>query len=519
MLKNLKRHLGWVLSGVSGVLLFMSFPPFGFWFLSYIALIPVLIAISKSEKRRAFYLGLFFGFVYFVGLINWVIVLAPFANLFLVILALVALSGYLCLYMGLFVLILKLLVQKPNIFYPFIVANIWTALEFIRGWFFTGFPWGSLGYSQVKNLPLIQLASLFGVFGISYLVALTNATIAYIFIFWKKKMSAATIISAIFVPFCLLTCGMLYGIIALSHSSYGQVSQNQKVQKVKIAMVPGNIKQKEKWKSENIQDNFLRYLTATQKAAIQQPTMVIWPETAVPVDLISRNSYIQILRDLASRYNVYLLIGIPHVEGYFEGVKTYNSVFLLSPKGEILDMYHKIHLVPFGEYIPFKRYLPKKLVDLIIGVGDFDPGSRHTLFSVASLKFGVGICFESCFPDIFRKFAQNGSNFMGIVTNDAWFEGTAAPRQHYDMAAFRAIENRTDIFRVANGGISAVIDAYGRTKSEEINAENPKEEFLIAEVSINSKRTIYTKYGDLLLCLIITATTLVLMMKKRRGKI
>jgi apolipoprotein N-acyltransferase len=295
-------------------------------------------------------------------------------------------------------------------------------------------------------------------------------------------------------------------------------------QKIKIAVVPGNIKQANKWKSEKIQDNFLKYFITTQKAAGHQPTMVVWPETAVPVDLIAENSYAQSLRELAHQYNVYLLIGVPHntnTEGFSEDVKTYNTVFLLSPKGEVLDMYHKTHLVPFGEYIPFKKYLPKKLVDIIIGVGDFEAGKRHTIFSVASAYFGVGICFESVFPEIFRKFAKNGANLMGILTNDAWFEGTAAPRQHYDMAAFRAIENRIAIFRVANGGISAMIDPYGRTISAQITPENPKDEFLIAELPLssnNSKPTPYTRWGDVLpyACLIVTIALLIWRNVKRK---
>ena len=173
----------------------------------------------------------------------------------------------------------------------------------------------------------------------------------------------------------------------------------------------------------------------------------------------------------------------------------YNSVFLLSPTGKKLGSYSKIHLVPFGEYVPITRHLPN-FIQLSAG---FEPGKSIDLFPIPRIgnsQMGVVICFESVFPDLFRKFVKKGASVMGILTNDAWFDGTAAPEQHLAMAPLRAVENRVAIFRCANGGISCIIDALGRTITTPILAGDTQN-FLIGRVPLsNHGGTIYTRYGN-----------------------
>ena len=177
--------------------------------------------------------------------------------------------------------------------------------------------------------------------------------------------------------------------------------------------------------------------------------------------------------------------------------KFYNSVFLLSPAGEKLGSYSKMHLVPFGEYVPFSSALPN-----FIQFETFAPGKSINLLPLTSIKnakVGIAICFESVFPNLFRKFVAKGADIMGILTNDAWFVGTTAPAQHLSAAPFRAVENRISVFRCANGGISCIIDPFGRIVSQTITPTQP-DGVIVEDVPLknhqSAKQTLYTRYGD-----------------------
>jgi apolipoprotein N-acyltransferase len=188
-------------------------------------------------------------------------------------------------------------------------------------------------------------------------------------------------------------------------------------------------------------------------------------------------------------------MGTPHSERDPERM-TYNAAFLLSPDGEEIDRYYKIHLVPVSEYFPMKRYLPNSLQRLVTGVSDWNMGNRYTIFSAPPARFGLVICFESVFPELFRKPVGEGVNLMGIITNDSWFRGTYAPEQHYSMAPFRAVENHVSVFRCANYGISCIIDPWGRV-SYELEPEGDRD-YLVGEVCLHPGGTFYTRHGDYL---------------------
>jgi apolipoprotein N-acyltransferase len=330
-------------------------------------------------------------------------------------------------------------------------------------------------------------------YGVTFLVVLINGAIANFIIHidrWRPSLKAAA------VPFVLLVASLAYGWIALSGSSQGE--------RVKIALVPGNIKQIEKLSSWGSAKWILdRYIHTTERPAEEKPDIIVWPETSVPQYMFLSGSAPSELKSRVQEWRTYFLTGTPHAEIYPER-RTYNSAFLLSPTGEIVDSYYKIHLVPIGEYFPLKRFLPASMQKMVTGVSDWDMGSRYTVFSMNSAKFGVVICFESIFPELFRRFVGQGVNLMGIITNDAWFEGTYAPEQHYSMAPFRAVENRVSVFRCANYGISCIIDPWGRIRHK-IDPESD-EEYLIGEVALHSGGTFYTRYGDYLpwACLAIT---------------
>jgi apolipoprotein N-acyltransferase len=301
---------------------------------------------------------------------------------------------------------------------------------------------------------------------------------------WRLSLKASV------VPLVLLIISLVYGWITLSGSPQGE--------RMKIALVPGNIRQMDKlmaWRRDGARRIFNKYARITEIAAAEEPDLIVWPETSVPQYTFVTGSVPNGLSSLVQKWNAYLLIGTPHAE-YLPERRTYNAAFLLSPEGEEIDRYYKIHLVPVSEYFPMKRYLPESWQKLITGVSDWDSGSEQTIFSAPPAEFGVVICFESIFPKLFRQAVGEGVNLMGIITNDAWFEGTFAPEQHYSIAPFRAAENRISVFRCANHGISCIIDPWGRISQK----TEPKsdEEYLVGEVWLHRGGTFYTRHGDYL---------------------
>ena len=501
---HIKRYQSWILAGVSGVLLILSFPSFNLFPLGWIGLVPLLIALqSMSSWKSAFVHGYFSGGIFFLGLIYWIALLYPFANIFLTIFACLLLAGYLAIYFGIFSMLLHGFPWKSGLPFILIAAAIWTGLEWVRSWFLSGFPWGSMGYTQWNNLPAIQIASFTGVHGVSFIVVLLNATIADIIrtyfgrkdrlndhnssdITNRKRFVLRSVLSCL-IPIAIVIVCLVYGAYTLS-KPFDSTSDT------KIALVPGNVPQIEKWDRAYWPEIFERYMNLVKSAAAEAPDFIALPETALrgEIFVLEGNVYLPKLEQILADHQIYLLTGLAD---YRDSPKIYNSVFLLSPTGKRLGNYSKIHLVPFGEYVPITRHLPN-FIQLPRG---FESGKSISLFPVPHTEngqMGVVICFESVFPDLFRKFVKEGASVMGILTNDAWFDGTAAPEQHLAMAPFRAVENRVAVFRCANGGISCIIDALGRTVSTTIPVSDT-ERFLTERIPLqNHGGTVYTRYGD-----------------------
>jgi len=219
---------------------------------------------------------------------------------------------------------------------------------------------------------------------------------------------------------------------------------------------------------------------------------VIWPETATPFFFQDAREYQPLVLSIPGKTNAFLLFGSPSYTVEKGKVNHHNSAYLASLSGEIVGKYDKIHLVPFGEYIPLSNLL-FFIGSLGEGIGDFKSGKEIFNFSLPQGKFGVLICFEIIFPDLCRQFAKKGANFLVTITNDAWFGRTSAPYQHLAIAAFRAVENRVFIARAANTGISAFIDPKGKIVSQ---SRIFSEETMSGTIRIMKERTFYTQYGD-----------------------
>ena len=479
----MRRYQNFILAGLSGLLLIFSQPSFNLFPLAWVGLIPLLVCLNLSSSwKTAFWCGYVAGATFFFGMTYWIALLYPFANIFVTSLGCAALVAYLAVYPAIFSALLFRLQWKSDLRYIFIVPVIWTGLEWVRGWMLTGFPWGSMGYSQWNNPYAIQIASITGVHGVSFIIVLLNAAIANLICarpFWRRQLKAAAL------PFFIVIASLAYGAFTIS-------TPRKTAATIKIALVPGNVPQDEKWDKQNLNKIFKKYVNLIEKANAARADLIVLPETAIPGAIFSApNAYRQNLEQVLSDGQINLLIGAPH---YNPDSKVYNRVFLLSPDGEEAGSYSKMHLVPFGEYVPLGRYLPN-----LIQFKPYEPGKTVDIFAVPlteDAQMGVSICFESVFPNHFRKFVKKGATVMGILTNDAWFEGTAAPHQHFSVAPLRAVENRVSVFRCANGGISCIIDPHGNIITEQIRP-NSDQDFLIAHVPINEQqRTFYTRFGD-----------------------
>jgi apolipoprotein N-acyltransferase len=233
------------------------------------------------------------------------------------------------------------------------------------------------------------------------------------------------------------------------------------------------------------------YERLSLKVAEQHPDLIIWPETATPFFFQQAREYQPMVLDIPNKTNAFLLFGSPSFKVERGKMNHYNSAYLASPSKEIIGKYDKIHLVPYGEYVPLGEIL--SLGSLGEGIGNFKSGKVIYNFSIPQGKFGVLICFEIIFPDLCRRFVKSGADFLVTITNDAWFGRTSAPHQHFTMAVFRAVENRVFIARAANTGITGFIDPRGKiVKKGEIFTEEAMSE----TIRLSKRKTFYTLYGD-----------------------
>ena len=515
----------WLALG-TGFLLFLSFPgAAGFWPLAWVALVPLLLAVRNVGPGRAARLGLLAGMIHYVSLLYWVIiVLGRYGNLplWVSVPALLLLALYMSSYLALFCFLISRAWKEKEVLMIWVGPFLWVGLDFIRSFLFSGFPWQDLAYSQYKALLIIQTADLTGHFGITFQIVLANSVTALVLALWRDNRSVRHSLPSVLLTLRLrqawfyavlpALCIMLT-VMAYNFLRYRQISGViESSQKMKIAVVQGNIEQDKKWSPAMRLKTIEIYTALSEQAMAQEekaPDLLVWPETALPF-LISDNPYFnQLKKQLITKQKIWLLAGAPFYEK-IAGNKSlhikkkflsYNSAYLFTPEGEIGGRYDKQHLVPFGEYIPLSKYLtlPGPLVE---NIGDFSVGKPVSPMSCQSAEIGVLICFESIFPKLARDWTSGGANLLVNITNDAWFGRSSAPWQHLSMAVFRAVENRRSLARSANTGVSAIIDPLGR-----MAATSPlfQPSYLVAEVPLLQEKTIFVSFGYYfgLLCLLV----------------
>ena len=466
-----------ILIVLSAVLLVISYPQMDLGPLAWVALVPFFFALDGKNARCAFGLGYACGFLFFAGTLGWFIyVTYPGAFLFI---------AYLSLYFAAFAaafVFFRRLGLLPRLF---TLCAVWVALEFIRAHALSGFGWVSLGHSQYKNYLLIQIADVTGVYGVSFLVMLVNLLVfeSLKFVHDIRQLRWAQIIVT------LLVCLVLgYGIVDTTHTrAYGQV---------KVGVVQPNIPQSLKWDPRLKGKIVERNIQLTRTFGVHKPEIIIWPETSLPGILGESPELFEQVKKTARDMQTPVLMGTIIQEGEEQ---YYNSAVLVSADGEMTGRYDKVHLVPFGEYLPLRPVLG--FINRFIGMGDFTSGKEYTLFSAGreQKKFGVLICFEDTLPYLRRGFTNAGAQFLVNMTNDAWFEDTKAPFLHLQAAVFGAVENKRALVRAANTGVSAFIDPFGRV-IQTVQNERGKKAFVmgtaVAALPLVNQRTVYTKYGD-----------------------
>jgi len=492
----------------SGILVILSFPAFDIFPLAWVAFVPLILSVCNKTAGKAFITGYVFGITYFFGTLYWIYHSIHYyggISLLSSVCLVILLCCYLALYVAMFAAIFSSIIRKTKLPALLIAPVIWVVLEFLRSYALTGFPWVSIGYSQYKFLPLIQISDVTGVYGVSFLVLAVNGAVADIFLLEKRlKQMPLFPRSSTVAGFVLLLLALL------SSLAYGfwRLGEERKGHAIRVSVVQGNIEQDKKWEPL-FQDEVLDiYFNLSRRAAESSPQLIVWPETSVPFlfgyDAKNTEKLIEFQKGLAS----YLLFGSVMVHERSAGkMLLTNSAVMLNREGQTTYVYDKIHLVPFGEYVPLRSIL--FFIDKIVaGIGDYIPGKQYIRAETEFGSFGTLICYEVVFPGLVRKFYTQGGDFIVNITNDAWFGKTAGPYQHFAMAVFRAIENRKPLIRSANTGISGFIDSSGR-----ISARTQLFQRLVLTDTIKTDGTLtfYSKYGDLFsyLCIVVSLVLLI----------
>lgn len=424
----------------------------------------------------------------------------------------IAVVLYLALYFGLFGLMLSYNLQLKTYNLLIFAPSLWVTLELVRSHLFGGFGWALLAHSQSYNLPIIQIADITGAYGVSFLIIMLNMAIYLGIKNFKNKELAARIVSiAVFLVFLSLS----YGIYRLNNIFTGD--------RLKIAVVQGNIPQTKKWDASFREEIMNKYEGLTKKAAGEGVDLIVWPETSVPGYLDTERDLVDRIKSLAASIHTPILIGAPREDRVIKDTY-YNSAILFAEDGRIIDSYDKVHLVPFGEYLPLRQILSFVQNFAPSPIGDFTSGKNFTVFKffierstrenninwrlIKKAKFSALICFEDIFPGLTRKFVKGGAHFMINMTNDAWFGDTSAAYQHAQNSVFRAVENRVSFVRSANTGLSCFIDQKGRIVDA---VEHGKRNLFVDgfkahEIVLTRTKTFYNVYGDgfAILCALLT---------------
>ena len=504
-----------LIAGVSsGALLALCFPPYPTRFLSVVALVPVLryfIARPGATLKRGFILGLIQGAVFFAILLSWILKLIPESGVTMPWIlgpALVLLIAYLACYTGLFALAQAFLGKRLGAGAVFAAPAVWSLIEFIRSHGELGFSWGALAYPLAIHPLAVQGVSLYGPFGLTFVIVLLNVCIAWALFAsrWRARVAAA-------IAFAVVAGGhLIWGAREIARFDRTKVSLNGENG---IAVMQPNVDLGLKFEPSYRDSVFMQMERYAIEAAAHGARLITFPETAAPVSFKASPQYLGWLESVAQRASIDILTGyVDHTEKGSVWI-AHNAAALISKDGTLTGNYHKVNLLPFGEKMPWSQYIPV-LSKLDFGQANFIAGNKQTLFNSSVGRFGVLICFESSFSDFTRRYVRDGADFLVNITNDGWFGDNQGPAQHAEMAILRAVENRVTLFRGAYTGISMVVDPAGRV---EARLGTFTEGMIYGSAERSPGATIYTKHGHEVYFLMAAATLVLVcvpLLRRRR---
>ena len=505
------RFPDYALAASSGLLLALSFPKFGHPAFAWIALTPLLIALTRQGGlARSFGLGVVAGVVYFCGTIYWLTrvmvvygglpfwVAAPVNALFI---------AYLALFPALFAVIVRRLVLAHGTAGLLTSPLVWVATELGRTYLFTGFPWVLLGYSQAKTLAIAQFASLFGVYGVSALVVGANAATAHLVVETTARGDRARARAA-WVASGAIALG-LFGVAIWGGLRAARAEWTRAGQRVHVGVVQGNVEPLAKLDSSLTRTILGEYLENTRRAVAAGSTFVVWPESATPFLFEQDRVGADQIKALARQLQAAVLFGSDQFERGTPN-KYYNAAYAVDADGAVSGPYRKMHLVPFGEYVPRPFFYAGKIVE---AVSDFSAGSTATLLLAGGHPVSVAICYEIIYPALVREFVRGGTELLTTITNDAWFGPTSAPYQHFDQASMRAIEEGRYLVRSANTGISGLVDPYGHVL---VQTGIFQPAVIDGEVRFLTVSTFYARHGDIFAYASVVVAIAMLALARRR---
>ncbi len=471
-----------ILSIITGLLAVFSFPKISLFFLVWVSLVPLIYVLFKSSVKMSFFYGLLAGFVFNAAGLYWLVPMLQFntGSYVQAFFAAGALWLYLALFWGAWSFFLN--VSKRYFAYPAVVivfsSCVWVLLEYARTYFLTGFPWMLIGYSQYRFTEIIQIAEFTSVYGVSFIVVLVNMLLYFWLVNRKGKVY-------LYLALAVIVATALFGAYRADKFKFFGTEE------FKVAVVQPDVDQYKKWDYSFRSEILLELEDFAYELSDKNVDLAVWPETALPAFIPYDKQVYEVAKKITGTAGTFSIIGAPYND---ESGRMYNAVFAFDGDEQgYKEVHKKNHLVPFGEFVPFKNLLGR-FFGILNQLGDFKRGTDATVFTNGKIFTGPTICSENFFPDISRRFCLSGAKVLTNHTNDAWFFDTAAPHQHFMMNIFRSIENRKAMLVSANSGISGIIEASGRVVS---SSKVAKSELLTGTFLQNDYKTFYTEYGDI----------------------
>jgi apolipoprotein N-acyltransferase len=517
------KRLAWL--SAYAVASFLAFPqPVGGTVLdlglafAWIAPAALLLGLDGLAPRRAAGIAFLASLAAHSAILHWIYVVTVVyghAPAVVGLIAPVALASYIAAFGAVFGAGAAFL-ARAGVASPFAPALLWTALDHLRSFALSGFPWATLGYAQHQNAALLPLATLGGVYALSFVSVLGAASLARILHLRRLDFAAATGLAAVALAHA---AGL-----ALSASDAGEAG----LPRLRVAVLQGNIDQGVKWNPDWAERTLQIYEQLSREAASRGARVIVWPESAVPGAIVPEQDGHLRLERLARETGAALVVGAVGLEfgpdATLAGVT--DSAFVFDAAGDWVDRYDKTHLVPFGEYVPFQDLLGRMFRAVARGIAEIGvsagPSPRALSFAVpgmaAELTAAAPICYELLFPELMRRFVRDGAQVLFAMTNDAWYGRTGAPHQFLAITALRSAETRVWTARAANTGVSAIIDARGRVRQRTRIFER---DLLVGDVTLRpppAGGSFYARHGDVFAGLCWAGTFLWLAAAWRRAR-